>query len=194
MNKEEFLLDNFLYSNKEINFYEKLYSHDTSVSPLLFKLRRLSNNFKDELPAIEETFHLLLLKLLDKQTDIEKEVRKIKATKKSTKQELYKRLNRAKDLIDSCYYENLSLSNIASTCLLNETYLLRQFRTYFGITPRQYVIQKRMEAARQFVECDYDLSISEICLRVGYSDLTSFSKLYKKIYSYSPENYRGLYR
>ena len=112
------------------------------------------------------------------------------AIKTSTKKELYKRLTRAKDFIDSCYNRDIRVAELAAVCFLNETYFLRQFKNYFGITPRQYIILNRMKAARQILEKEKDIKITEVCFRVGYNDLSSFSKLFKHFFSVSPESFQ----
>jgi AraC-like DNA-binding protein len=106
--------------------------------------------------------------------------------------ELYKRLTRAKDYMDSCYTRDISLAELARVSYLNNTYFLRQFRNYYQITPRQYLIRRRMESAREILQTNKKLPITDICSKVGYSDLSSFSKLFKQYYSLSPEQYREL--
>ncbi|MGZ3846693.1 MAG: helix-turn-helix transcriptional regulator, partial [Flavisolibacter sp.] len=81
-------------------------------------------------------------------------------------------------------------TELSGVCFMNETYLLRCFKNFFGITPRQYLIKKRMEAASQMLQSRRNLLITEICFNVGYDDLSSFSKLFKKYFRLSPEAYR----
>ena len=119
-------------------------------------------------------------------------IRNIPKIRLSTKTELYKRLTRAKDYLDSCYARDISLEELARLSYMNNTYFLRQFRNYYQITPRQYLIKRRMESARIYLETNKTISITEICSMVGYSDLSSFSKLFKQYYSLSPEQYRDI--
>jgi AraC family transcriptional regulator len=186
----EHLLEGNVSPNAEKEFYEKLNQHDVSVSPFVFKLLELSKNFDANLLKIEEAYILLLEQLILKQKESDPEIQKIQALKLSTKKELYKRLTRARDYIDSCYQKDITLANLASVCFMNQTYFLRQFRRYFGITPRQYVIKKRMEKAKACFDLRKDVSVTEVCLQVGYNDLSSFSKLFKTFYACSPKNYQ----
>jgi AraC-like DNA-binding protein len=194
ISKDNTLLDNICLHVSEFNFYEKLYLHDESISPLITSLRMLSKNFENNISRIEELYHFLLVKLLYQQTDIEKDVANIMAVKCTTRKELYKRLHRVKDYIDSCYHEDVSLDELAKIGLLNPSYLLRQFKNHFKITPRQYVIRRRMEEARRYLESGQKLSVTEICLKVGYDDLVSFTKLFKCFYKQPPDRYRVLHR
>jgi AraC-like DNA-binding protein len=187
----DFVLDNYRSdNNRRIEFYEKLNPHDQLVSPLIFKLLELSKSFKKNLPHIEEIYLQLLEKIVIKQEQLQNEIANIPAIKASTKQELYKRLSRAKDYIDSCYYKEITIGQLAAICFLNQTYFLRQFKNYFGTTPRQYIITKRMEAAKDLLAAKKDVSITDVCQQVGYNDLSSFSKLFKSYYSFSPELYK----
>jgi AraC-like DNA-binding protein len=42
-----------------------------------------------------------------------------------------------------------------------------------------------MDAARQLLQKS-EMDISEVCERVGYSDLSSFGKLFRRYYNVSP--------
>jgi AraC family transcriptional regulator len=123
--------------------------------------------------------------LLKHHTGIIAEVERIPKIKQATRQELYKRLNYARDFIDSCYHEDINLDSISAIACLNREYFIRQFKSYFKTTPAQYLIRRRMDAARQLLQIA-DMDISEVCERVGYSDLSSFGKLFRRYYGVSP--------
>jgi AraC-like DNA-binding protein len=175
---------------KQIDFIEKLYLHDDTVSPILFKLSNMSTDFVSNEILIEELYFLLLERLLIKRKDTINEIQQIHKVKTVTKIEIYKRLIKAKDYIDSFYNRDISLSELSKICLLNPAYLLRQFKNHFHITPRQYIIQKRVEAAKKILENDSQITISNVCNEVGYDDLSSFSKLFKHFYKVSPEKFQ----
>jgi AraC family transcriptional regulator len=191
---DDFHLDNWNHCPSQIEFCEKLSPHDSSISPLIFHLRSLVPGFCANKPKIEEVYFLLIEKLLLREKEFQKEILRVPALRLSTKRELYKRLFRTKDYIDSCYNKDITTSELASISFLNQTYFLRQFKKCFQITPRQYIILKRMEAAKALLESQANLSVTELCIEVGYNDLSSFSKLFKHFYQYSPENYQKLFR
>lgn len=89
--------------------------------------------------------------------------------------------------------EEVTLEKLASVSLFNQTYFLRQFKNYFGITPGKYLIRRRMEAAKMLLEQNKEVSITEVCLEVGYNDLSSFSKLFKHYFHFSPEHFRKMF-
>ena len=77
------------------------------------------------------------------------EVSCVQAVKKSTQMELYKRLYRAKDYIDSCYEEEINIPQLANVCWLNQSYFLRQFKKYFRISPFNTLFPKEWKRLRE---------------------------------------------
>ena len=180
--------------NNNVEIIERLYLHDDSVSPVIFRMKQLTKeDFDSNKGEIEELYFLLFEKLLNKQKATLNEVSRVQAFKKSTQMEIYKRLYRAKDYIDSCYEEEISIRHLATVCWLNQSYFLRQFKKYFRISPLQYIISKRMEAAKRILEKDAFVPISEVCTQVGYNDISSFSRLFKGFYDSSPEKYQRMH-
>ncbi len=173
----------------KIEFTEKLYSHDDAVSPVLRRLYHLSLLNKPDSNTITELYYTLIEKMLLVQDGVNNEIKKIEAAKPSTQAELYKRLHYAKDFIDSCYMENITLQQLAAVTCLNSAYFLRQFKKYFGLTPYQYIIKARLKAAKHLLENSSE-SITDICFTVGYEDTTSFTRLFKQNFLLTPEKYR----
>jgi AraC-like DNA-binding protein len=185
--------DPFNQDAREIVFTEKLHTKDDFILPLLTRLKELSNDFYNEHQRIEELLYLILERLILIQRNLRDEIVNVDALKPATKTELYKRLHYVKDFLDSCYQNDVTLDDMAGVANLNSTYLLRKFKKFFSITPRQYLIKKRMETAAVLLKTT-DHSITEICSEVGYADLTSFGKLFKYFYHCSPEKYKRQHR
>ncbi len=179
----------FCSGNANIEFIEKLYPHNNLVSPVLFKIRQLSKNFTENKEKIAELYYGLIEKLLLLHKEVSKEINNVKACKSSTRKELYKRLHYAKDFIDSCYASEITLHELSLITLMNTAYFLRQFKKYFHTTPHQYLMQRRMQVASEMMQ-HKNLPIAEVCNAVGYEDMSSFTRLFKKHYGFSPESYR----
>ncbi len=179
-------------------FMEKLYAHDNLVTPVLQRIRDVAGN-ADPLRQAANTHTLqeLLLTLLERmclgQHEVASQIAAMHVVKAGTKAELYKRLHRAKDLMDSCYEEDLELSMMADVACLSAHYFLRQFKKQFGVTPHQYLINKRLDEARILLKTSRK-SVTEICYDVGYSDLSSFGRLFKSRYQLSPEQYSDAHK
>ena len=171
-------------------FIEKLYGHNGFVTPLLLKLYKASIVKSPDVHAIEEIYYNLFESLLLQQASLKKEIKQIQAVKNSTQVELYKRLNYAKDFIYSCYMQEISLNKLASVACMNNAYFLREFKKYFGTTPHQYIMLLRLATAKRLLETTAQ-SITEICFAIGYSDVSSFSKLFKKKFAITPAAYQA---
>ncbi|MEK0313213.1 AraC family transcriptional regulator [Cohnella sp. 56] len=82
------------------------------------------------------------------------------------------------------YRENVAIRQMEELTGLSRDYLIAQFRTTFGMTPIQYLIHVRVEKAKELA-LHTGLSIGEIAARVGYSDVHTFGKMFKKKTGYS---------
>jgi transcriptional regulator GlxA family with amidase domain len=69
----------------------------------------------------------------------------------------------------------------------------RRFKAAIGKTPLQYLHELRLNAAQELLQSS-NLTISEIADKVGYSDVSYFSQLFKRALSVSPRDYRTTVR
>jgi AraC family transcriptional regulator len=178
---------------RDLHFVERLYPHDNSITPLLLRLRRMSLSLHTNKQRVAELFCEVLEQLIGSQVEIEKEIGVMTPLRYSTKKELYQRLHNAKDHMDSCFADDLSLETIAQTAHLAPVYFLREFRKNFHLTPHQYLTQRRIEESKHLLVSGTH-SVTEICFSVGFNDLSSFSKLFKARTGFPPERYRTIIR
>ncbi len=88
------------------------------------------------------------------------------------------------------YEHKISLDQIAHNMYLSPVYISKIFKEETGESPINYLIKIRLEKARDILEHSEDGSIKNIATEVGYDDVYHFSKLFKKYYGISPQNYR----
>ncbi len=67
----------------------------------------------------------------------------------------------------------------------------RQFRQWYGESPRDYLMRRRMERAADMIR-ETELSITAIAEQLGYGDLSYFGRCFKKIHGQSPAHWRQL--
>jgi AraC-like DNA-binding protein len=103
--------------------------------------------------------------------------------------DLRERLWRARKFIDECYDQPIDLTEISRQACLSRYHFLRSFRDAFDTTPRQYLIQRRIEKAKELL-ARRSLSVTEICFAVGFQSVGSFSSLFHKCVGDAPINYR----
>jgi len=98
-------------------------------------------------------------------------------------------LRPALSLMDSTYEQPLSVEEIANHAGFSHFHFIRFFHRTYGITPHQYLTRKRIQQAQHLLATS-DLSVTEICLEVGFQSLGSFSTLYRRQTGYSPAKHR----
>lgn len=88
--------------------------------------------------------------------------------------------------------EDLSIVSVASHIYLNPVYFGRVFKNTFHMTFKKYVMQQRMEKAKELLE-NGEGSIAEICDAVGIPNSSYFSHLFKQHTGKLPSEYRKDY-
>jgi AraC-like DNA-binding protein len=106
-----------------------------------------------------------------------------------TAPEVLERLNRARKFIDLCYDLPLDLNEISSHACFSRFHFLRLFRRAFNKTPHQYLIERRIERAKELLTGN-DLRVTDVCFEVGFQSLGSFSSLFHKSVGHPPITFR----
>ncbi len=90
------------------------------------------------------------------------------------------------DFLEEHYAEKISLDQIAGNMYLSPFYISKIFKAETGDTPIHFLIEIRMEKAKELLTNEPSLSVQEIAARVGYDDAYHFSKLFKKKFGAAP--------
>lgn len=94
---------------------------------------------------------------------------------------------RAQNYIRTMYMQDISVEEIAASLSLNRRYLSRLFKTRYGITMQEYLVNVRLEAAARLLEEGY--TVGESAQLCGYRDAFNFSKMFHRRYGVSPRAY-----
>lgn len=97
---------------------------------------------------------------------------------------------RLQDWLDTHFARTIALKEMARQSGLSERSLLRRFKAATGDTPNTYLQLLRVEHVRHHLETSR-LSIDEIIHSVGYEDVSSFSRLFRKHTGLAPGVYRS---
>ncbi|RYZ29700.1 MAG: AraC family transcriptional regulator, partial [Chitinophagaceae bacterium] len=126
--------------------------------------------------AIEPTaFYLELSQhLLATQNNLPKTAQRLDLVKNSTKQELLRRLQTAKELLDAQQMEDVNINLLAQKCALSGSHLFRSFKKVYGVSPYQYLLQQKLKKAACLLQKKEE-TITDAALLCGFTDLPSFS-------------------
>ncbi|CAB3776704.1 GlxA family transcriptional regulator [Paraburkholderia caffeinilytica] len=102
-------------------------------------------------------------------------------------------VHRAQHQLQKNMMKAVRISTLATELGVSERTLIRRFQAALDQTPLRYLQSLRIEAARGLFEAS-DLSIEEVAVKVGYSDASSFCRLFKERVGLSPGAYRGRFR
>ena len=95
----------------------------------------------------------------------------------------------AKKIIDFNFDKDISVQYIASSLFVDTAYLTRRFTKNFGISPKEYMLKKKISHAKKLLD-ETDANVKEIANSVGYADPLYFSRIFKKHEGVSPLHYR----
>jgi AraC-like DNA-binding protein len=98
-------------------------------------------------------------------------------------------LRRARDLADRHYAEPLDLDTLAGAAHVSKYHFNRCFAETYGETPMRYLTRRRIERAQDLLR-SANLTVTEVCMLVGFSSLGSFSSRFRELVGESPAQYR----
>ena len=100
-------------------------------------------------------------------------------------------------LIDEYIKSNISKkilnSELSALISMEKSAFIRYFKKNYGITPQEFVIEKRLEKSCMDLVFS-DKTIDEIAENAGFCDRHHFTKLLKKIRGHTPGDFRKRYR
>lgn len=105
---------------------------------------------------------------------------------------VYGRIAQIAQHIRARYEEPLCLGQLARQAEVSLDRVERLFQRIFGITPREMLLQARLDAARGLLENAPQLSVAAIAASCGYSDHSAFARQFKATTGMTPSQYRQL--
>lgn len=95
----------------------------------------------------------------------------------------------AMERIHAKFFKNeLRIADLAALCGISEVYFRRIFHALHGKSPKEYVIDMRIERARRLLS-DGSFTVREVAALCGYFEETHFSREFKRHTGCSPSDY-----
>lgn len=106
------------------------------------------------------------------------------------KHPVYQRIAAVARHIQENFDQQVQVTELASLADLSVSQIERYFKKIFYLSPRQMLVQTRLEAATKMLAGDGN--ITEIAVACGYHDHSAFSRQFKATVGVTPTEYRGM--
>lgn len=174
-----YMLTGHLLCDKDVDFVRSKmieYAGDCNKDPQVF-LEKLDKITTVEREYIESTVNLI------------KTCASYLYLSRIIKKSSYVLSNQLKEYIDNHYTEDMSVKNLCDKMYISKTKLYRLSMEAFGMGSSEYVMKKRIDAAKTLLETS-DKNICKIAEEVGFDDTNYFTRIFKKIVGMTPSQYK----
>ncbi|GAA4624922.1 hypothetical protein GCM10023196_027050 [Actinoallomurus vinaceus] len=113
-----------------------------------------------------------------------------RGTAKTPDLAVLRRLRLAKDLMDRDWSEPLNLDAVAAHAGYSRYHFVRRFRDAYGETPGLYLTRRRIERAQDLLR-SANLTVTEICMLVGFTSLGTFCTRFRRQVGMTPSEFRA---
>ncbi|MBT8266808.1 MAG: helix-turn-helix transcriptional regulator [Saprospiraceae bacterium] len=120
-------------------------------------------------------------------TFYEKELNRIRTVVYSNERQINTVIG-IRNYIENNYDSNLNLDLLSHIRFVSKYHLLRLFKKYYGLTPRQNLMDKRIEKSKE--NLINGMTVTESCFAVGFESLGYFSTLFKTKTGKSPSEFQ----
>ncbi|MBN3553664.1 helix-turn-helix transcriptional regulator [Fictibacillus nanhaiensis] len=186
---EHQLLDDPYTTHTSASFFEKTYEQSPILTHQLNLLKYKTDQYQNDSSLLDEQFHSIMDSLLREQMKVFKEINQLDLVRKSTREEIYKRVSTAHEYIRAFYDKQLTLDEIAAVSCLSPNHLLRNYSTIYKKTPFQHIAELRIAKSITLLKTT-KYSMTDITYEIGLNNPVSFSRLFKQHMGISPLQYR----
>ena len=141
---------------------------------------------KSDRVALTSAIQLLLFQIIRKYVDSS---RFVKASHKGGLSLIVQK--RIAEYIDAHLDETMTIENLADVAGLSAFHFARMFHQSFGMTPHNYLKEKKIDLAKSLLS-DPDIPLIDIAVASGYCSPSHFSRQFKSVTRLTPSQYRAL--
>ncbi len=95
--------------------------------------------------------------------------------------------------IETNYDQNLTISQLAGMVYVSPQYLSRLFNRFLGQSTSQYLLNYRINRAKEYLVTQKHVPIQQVAFAAGFQDASHFTALFKKRVGITPMKFRQLY-
>lgn len=150
---------------------------DPRIASELAEVHRLLETSATTL-AIEERLLVVLRALVDRHGSRERREALVSSTRA---------VDRARAYLDGNFGAAVRLDDLSRECDVSPFHLIRSFRDAIGMTPHAYLMQVRVNRAREMIVAGD--AISSVAYRCGFVDQSHLTRTFKKIFGVTPGAY-----
>lgn len=115
----------------------------------------------------------------------------LSAQKTPRQKALDQKFSAVSDYIQAHLTESITLEDLASCAGFSKYHFSRLFREYYQTTLSEYLTNLRIAKATELFE-NPDLSIMDVAMQSGFSSMSSFNRIFKKVNHCTPSEFRKL--
>lgn len=150
--------------------YERIFKR------IILELQRCQPDYEEMLSTLLRYMLITIHRELTKEGNIQNEY-------------LNKEMDIAAQYFNDHYNTEINIEEYAQSKGMSISWFIRNFKSYTGMTPMQYIISIRIANAQGLLDAT-DYSINEIARIVGYDNPLYFSRLFHKQKGLSPSQFR----
>jgi AraC family transcriptional regulator len=181
----EKIFDQAENSSPVFSFHNRLMRRNEKINQLIAALK----TNRDELREAE-LLSDLFIELLHDELHLHRTIIALPSLKKSTRDELVKKILLSVDYIHEFYNQSLSLDELARVSCLSKFHFLRLFKMAMRQTPHQFINRVRIEKSKELLSSS-KLEVKHIADSVGFSDSSSFSRAFYQHVGAYPSQFRA---
>lgn len=172
-----------------IGFYERLRLKPDAISGQLHRLRLLWHEGSNETLEADEAMVEMAVALVRSET-APKEQAGLEHAKASTREEVFRQLNRSRDYALTRLNDRLSLDELASIAFMSPFHFHRLHGQAFGETPHEFVTRARLKRATRMLE--EGAEVGDVSIAVGFESVPTFTRLFKFRIGCTPGAFRKI--
>ncbi len=142
---------------------------NTLQNPKLYKIITNPSQISNNINTLKDELKSLLKYQQVKNSNI-------KSVAKATKEYILQNINK-----------NISLSTIERNLGYDKSYIIREFKKAYSITPKQFIIILKTNLAKEQIK---EANISHLAIDFGFFDQSHFNKNFKKIFAFPPKKFK----